>query len=435
MRNVPVAVWDAASRAPARFLLSAWPLRVWAFLIAGIGWGAVILAAVFLPLFLAVIGVWPAAIAVAVLSVVVLPLVSGALTKLERGRLGLVDSRPLVIASGREFHDGRLGWLLAGLRDRARWRGLGYAVAAGGLTVTSGAVSVLLLALSLMFVAAPLIVWTIAPDPVMIIPGHAVGGPVRALPFALTGFAGVVASAYIGAAVAGAQVLLARGLLSVRDEDLDRRLVELTRSRVRLVDAFAAERRRLERDLHDGAQQQLVALTMTLGLAELELAGTGSEAARLVSRARTEASEALRQLRELVQGIHEQVLEDHGLPAALEQLAGRSPVPVSLDVDVPGRLGAPVEATAYFTAAEALTNAVKHAGATTVSVAARIWQLDGTERLIIEVTDNGQGGADLSDGSGLQGIADRLAVMSGRLLVTSPRGGPTTIRAEIPCRT
>jgi signal transduction histidine kinase len=432
---MPVAVWEAASRAPARFLLSAWPVRVWAFLIAGIGWGAVVLAALFLPLFLAAIGLWPAAIVVAAASLVVLPLVSGTLMKMEVGRLSLVDSRPLVVTSEREPGEPPLTWLLASLRDRARWRGLGYMVTAGVLAVATGAVPVLLLGLSLMFVAAPVIVWAVAPDTVMLIPGHAVGGPVQALPAALVGLAGVVVSAYIGAAVAGVQAQLARGVLSARDEDLGRRLVELTRSRVRLVDAFAAERRRIERDLHDGAQQQLVALTMTLGLAELELAGTGSEAARLVSRAKAEADQARRQLRELVQGIHEQVLEDHGLPAALEQLAGRSPVPVTLDVAVAGRLGAPVETTAYFTAAEALTNAARHAGATAVSVTARLWETDGTVLLVIEVTDNGQGGADLTAGSGLQGIADRLAVMSGRLLVTSPRGGPTTIRAEIPCRT
>lgn len=428
-------MWDAASRAPARFLLSAWPVRVWAFLIAGIGWGAVVLAALFLPLLLAATGLWPGAIAAAAVSLAVLPLVSGTLAKMERGRLRLVDSRPLVVTSGREPGDRPLAWLLAGLRDRARWRGLGYTVAAGVLTVTTGAVPLLLLALSLMFVAAPLVVWAVAPETVMLVPGRAVGGPVQALPATLVGLAGVVVSAYAGAAVTGVQVQLARGLLSARDEDLDHRLIELTRSRLRLVDAFAAERRRVERDLHDGAQQQLVALTMTLGLAELELAGTGSEAARLVSRAKAEAGQALRQLRELVQGIHEQVLEDHGLPAALEQLAGRSPVPVTLDIAIPGRLGAPVETTAYFAAAEALTNAAKHAGPTAVSVTARLWETDGTDLLVIEVTDNGQGGADLAAGSGLQGIADRLAVMSGRLLVTSPRGGPTTIRAEIPCRT
>lgn len=428
-----VAVWDAASGPPRRFLLSSWPVRIWAFLIAGIGWGTVVLAVLFLPLLLAAIGVGPLAVAFAVLSLAFLPVASSALTRVERGRLSLVDPRPLLVAGGPSF-DRRPGMsLLANVRDRAGWRGLGYTVAAGVLTAASGAVPVLLLALSLMFTVAPLVVWLVAPDTVMIIPGRPVAGPAQALPASLVGLAGAVVSAYVGAAVTGIQVQLARGLLGARDSDLDNRIVDLTRSRVRLVDAFAAERRRIERDLHDGAQQQLVALTMTLGLAELELAGTGSDAARLVARAKLEAGRALHQLRDLVHGIHEQVLEDHGLPAALDELAQRSPGPVALDVSIPRRLGAPVETTAYFAVAEALTNAAKHAGASAVSVMARVWQLDATQMLVVEVTDNGAGGATPAAGSGLQGIADRLAVMSGRLQVASPRGGPTTIRIEIPC--
>jgi len=269
----------------------------------------------------------------------------------------------------------------------------------------------------------------------MLIPGRPVRDPLHAVPAALVGLLGLVIATYLAALVAGVQVNLARSLLTPRDADLDTRVVHLTRTQARLAEAFAAERRRIERDLHDGAQQQLVALTMTLGLAEVELSqiDEAGEARRLVARAKGEAAEALQQLRDLVRGVHDKVLDDHGLPAALEGLAGRSPVPVSLDVAIPHRLGAPVETTAWFTVAEALANAAKHAGATTIAVTARLWTIDGHPTLVLEVTDNGRGGAALAAGAGLQGLADRLSVLSGRLAVTSPRGGPTTIRAEIPC--
>jgi len=215
----------------------------------------------------------------------------------------------------------------------------------------------------------------------------------------------------------------------VRDEDLGAQVVELTRSRARLADAFEAERRRIERDLHDGAQQQLVALGMTLGLAELELRGQDSPAAALVTRARGEARLALDQLRALVRGIHPQVLTDHGLPAAVEELALRHPVPVTVDLDLPRRLPGPVESAAYFTVTEALTNAAKHSDADQIAVHGA---LDG-DLLVLSVTDNGRGGADPAAGAGLQGLADRVAILEGRLTVTSPAGGPTRLRLEVPC--
>ncbi|MBO0843140.1 MAG: sensor domain-containing protein [Nocardioides sp.] len=427
-----VAVWDAAGSAPARFLFSAWPVRVWGFLVYGICWGGPVLAALFLPVFLVAIGLWSVGLVFAAALLTLLPLVSGGLGRLERGRISLVDPAPLLLPTTLVRRGGLVRQALDALGDRAGWRAVGYTVAAGTVAVVTGMVPVVLLSISLLFLAAPLIVWLMHPDTVPFIPSGAVNGVIQALPVSLVGIVGIVLSAYVGAGVTGVQVALARGLLAARGGDLNHRIVEMTRSQFRLVDAFAAERRRLERDLHDGAQQQLVALTMTLGLAQTEV-DPDTEAGRLVARAKQEAAQALQQLRDLVRGIHEQVLEDRGLNAAFEQLAARSPVPVGLNLDIPRRLGVPVETTAYFTVAEALTNAAKHADASSATVSARLAKMHGIETLVIEISDDGSGGADLA-GHGLQGIADRLAVLQGRLHVSSPPGGPTNIRAEIPCK-
>ncbi|MEU7899832.1 histidine kinase [Nonomuraea sp. NPDC049152] len=213
-------------------------------------------------------------------------------------------------------------------------------------------------------------------------------------------------------------------VLMVRSQLEPRRLEEIVASRARLVDAFEAERRRIERDLHDGAQQRLVALSMRLGLAKLDLP-EGSPAAEQVARAHEEAKQALAELRELIRGVHPRVLTDRGLAAAIREVASRSPIPVEVEADLE-RLPEPIEATAYFVVAEALANVARHSQATTVLIRAR----DG---LVMEISDDGVGGADPAKGTGLTGLADRLAVVGGRLSVFSPAGGPTTMRVEIPC--
>jgi signal transduction histidine kinase len=192
--------------------------------------------------------------------------------------------------------------------------------------------------------------------------------------------------------------------------------------------AFEAERRRIERDLHDGAQQKLVSLTMQLGLARLDLP-PGSPAAETVAAAHDQAKQLMAELRELIHGIQPQVLTDLGLPAGLEELADQSPVPVTVDAHLAGRLPAHVENTAYFAAAEALTNIAKRSGATSAVVTARLH--DGV--LAVEISDNGHGGADPGRGTGLTGLADRVAVAGGRMLLSSPPGGPTILRVEVPC--
>jgi signal transduction histidine kinase len=212
--------------------------------------------------------------------------------------------------------------------------------------------------------------------------------------------------------------------------ELRARLDELQTSRSRLVEVSMFERRRLERDLHDGAQQRLVALSLQLGLARRRLQeGEDAAASAMLDAARDELARALEELRELARGIHPAVLTDRGLEPALEALAERAPLPVSLDQMPAERLPAPVEAAAYFVVAEALTNVVKYAEASTAAVRIR----RNGSYAVVEVHDDGVGGADPTIGTGLRGLADRLAALDGRLEVHSPPGEGTTVRAEVPC--
>jgi signal transduction histidine kinase len=195
------------------------------------------------------------------------------------------------------------------------------------------------------------------------------------------------------------------------------------------MDAMLAERRRIERDLHDGAQQRLVSLAMNLGMAKEKMASDPDAARELVAASHDEAKQVLSELRELVRGIHPAVLTDRGLDAAISSIAGRCPVPVTIDVNLDARPSEGIEATAYFIVAEALTNVAKHSGATMAAV--RINQHG--DRLLIEVGDNGHGGAVVQRDSGLGGLADRVAALDGRFMVSSPPDGGTWVVAEIPC--
>ncbi len=209
--------------------------------------------------------------------------------------------------------------------------------------------------------------------------------------------------------------------------ELRARVEELHTSRSRLIEVALAERRRLERNLHDGAQQRLVALSLTLRLAQAKLTKDPGGAEELLSGAHEELNLALAELRELARGIHPAVLSDRGLEAALEALAGRSPVPV--EVEVPrARLPHPVEAAAYYVVAEALTNVVRYADASQASVS--VARANG--HAVVEVVDDGIGGADPARGSGLRGLADRVAALDGRLEVDSPPGVGTRVRVEFP---
>jgi signal transduction histidine kinase len=218
-----------------------------------------------------------------------------------------------------------------------------------------------------------------------------------------------------------------RSFPGVRERQLTDRVEELTRTRRGALDVQAAELRRIERDLHDGAQARLVALSMKLGRAEERL-DDHPEIAELVREARLDAAGAIAELRDLARGIAPPVLADRGLVAAVDGLARRSPVPVVVDGRIDRRPGPVVETAAYFVAAESLTNVAKHAGGAVARVS--LWQTP--DELVVEVSDNGPGGAN-ADGSGLTGLRRRVEALDGTLTVTSPPGDGTTVRARLPC--
>jgi len=213
-------------------------------------------------------------------------------------------------------------------------------------------------------------------------------------------------------------------------DEMRQRVTQLESSRSAAVDSAEAERRRIERDLHDGAQQRLVSLAMGLGAARERLESDPERGRELVAEAHEEAKAALKDLRDLVRGIHPVILEDRGLDPALSAVVARSPVPVSLNVEIEERPPAAVESTAYFVVSEALTNVARHAQAH----AAQVNIVRAGDRLVIEVRDDGLGGADASNGTGLTGLRNRIAGHGGSMHVVSPLGGPTTLLVEIPCR-
>jgi signal transduction histidine kinase len=232
-------------------------------------------------------------------------------------------------------------------------------------------------------------------------------------------------------ALPGLDTALARTLLGPsRTEELALRVESLARSRADIVAAGDAERRRIERDLHDGAQQRLVSLALNLGMARTTLTDASGPAREVIEAAHDEATQALAELREFVRGLHPAVLNDRGLDAALSGIVARAPVPVRLHVDVAPRCSPSIEAIAYFVVSEALTNIARHAHAEHAEVTVR----RTGDRLRVVVTDDGRGGATADGtGTGLPGLAQRTAAVDGTLTVHSPPGGPTTITVELPC--
>jgi signal transduction histidine kinase len=249
---------------------------------------------------------------------------------------------------------------------------------------------------------------------------------------ALVGVVGLVFVApWVTLGVAHTELALARALLGPSaGQEHAAEVNRLETSRTAAVDSAESERRRIERDLHDGAQQRLVALAANLGAARDKLEHDDTEAGRaMVADAHEEAKAALKDIRDLVRGIHPVILEDRGLDAALSAVVARSPIPVSLDVQVAERPSPAVESAAYFVVNEALANVARHAMATRAHVAiAR-----AGSRLVVEVRDDGVGGAAEANGSGLVGLRDRVAGLGGTMYVISPPGGPTTISVELPC--
>ncbi|MCX4908988.1 sensor histidine kinase [Streptomyces sp. NBC_00878] len=408
------------------FLLSAWPWRSAAYLLTGAVTGVATLVGI-----VTVAAVCGAlAIVLVGLPLLVVVALSGIpVARVERRRVRLIDRNPV---SGRHqvpTAPGLWAWLTTRLREQTTWRELGYALLFAGLLwpVDALAITVALL-FPLSMVATPLLMATVGDGhEAKVLKQWTVTTWPTAFGVAVLGLLLMSLCAYVLGVTAGARAELARLLIASPEGELSAKVVELARSRVRLVDAFEAERRRIERDLHDGAQQRLVALTMALGLARLD-APPGPLADQL-TKAHEEAGKALAELRELIHGIHPKVLTDYGLPAAVADAADRSTVPVDVNLELPGRPPQAVESAAYFVVCEALANVAKHSGADRAQVSGG--HRDG--RLFLEVRDDGCGGADASAGSGLTGLADRVSVLDGRLALTSPPGGPTLLRVEFPC--
>ena len=307
------------------------------------------------------------------------------------------------------------------------WAELGYALLRLPVSAVTLTISVTAWGLGLVMLTLPAYAWAFPNG------GATIGDTMLSAPElaagVVVGVAVLLAAPQLTRGLAVADAAFSRLLLGPRS-DLAARVTELETSRERVVDAAEAERARIERDLHDGAQQRLVALAMELGLARAKFADDLDAARELVDQAHAQAKEALTELRNQVRGVHPPVLTDRGLDAALSGLAALCPVPVDVHVDVPVRPKSSVEAVAYFVVAEALTNVAKHSRASHAKVVVEGHGYPGT--LTVMVSDDGIGGADATS-PGLSGLADRVSGVDGRLTVESPAGGPTIIAAELPC--
>jgi len=322
------------------------------------------------------------------------------------------------------------GWLRrlwATLSSGAAWRTVLYGLIRFPLSTLQFVLVTVVWSLPLVLITAPAYDWAL-PGGGAHIAGHLIRYPGALITGVLAGLVLLLAAPALTRWMAAGDAAVARGLLGSGREELTARIGELETSRAKVMDAAEAERMRIERDLHDGAQQRLVSLAMDLGRAKAKFGTDPEAAAAIVSEAHDQAKEALAELRNLVRGVHPPVLSDRGLDAALSGLAALSPVPVTVSVELPSRPPAAIEAIAYFVVAEALTNIAKHAHAHH----ARILVVRVDDQLSVEVTDDGVGGADPA-GQGLSGLAARVAGVDGQFRVTSPTGGPTTLEVTLPC--
>jgi signal transduction histidine kinase len=312
----------------------------------------------------------------------------------------------------------------------AAWKELLYAVVLFPLAAVGFVASMAVWSVSLAFAALPLYLGAL-PGGVARFAWFEVGGGAGLAAVTLAGVGGLFIAPWIARGWVAVDVFVARNLLGRGvTYELEERVDVLQETRSWALEVAEAERRRIERDLHDGAQQRLVALAMELGMAREKLDGDPDGARALIEHAHTEAKAAIVELRDLARGIHPPDLGGTGLPGAIPVLAGRGAVPVDVEVSVPERPAPSVEGIAYFVVSEALANVAKHAGASRASV--RVAQPDGW--LVVEVADDGRGGATADGpGSGLRGLAERVRSVDGRFTVSSPAGGPTIIRAELPC--
>jgi signal transduction histidine kinase len=357
---------------------------------------------------------------------------------LERARaralLGLDVAHPAPL---RVKKNGMMAWVGAILKSGASWRHLLYAVLHLPWAAFAFSVSVTFWVTGWATLLYPLWQWVfpshLDQSGIALYDDGSGSGFYLDTPFEIgatsaVGLVLVLASPWLIRGLTSVDRLLVAGLLG--PSRLDNRVSELESDRGVVIDTAAADLRRIERDLHDGAQARLVALAMDLGLAKEKLTEDPEAAARMVDEAHGEVKTALQELRDLARGIHPAVLTDRGLDAALSSVSTRCTVPVAVEVDLPYRPAAAIEGIAYFTVSELLQNISKHAQARQASV--DVWQASG--RLMLQVTDDGRGGADASGGSGLAGLAERLGAVDGILVIDSPAGGPTTVTAELPWR-
>ncbi|WP_409470264.1 sensor histidine kinase [Streptomyces sp. HC307] len=352
-----------------------------------------------------------------------------------RGLLGLevADPEPLRVRSG-----GLMGWIGAVLKSGTSWRHLLYAVLHFPWAVFSFVVAVNFWAYGWALLTYPLWFWLFplygGQDGLQLYGDEThhvyLDNPFEITVTALVGLLFTLATPWIVRALTLVDRLLVHGLLG--PSRLATRVVELESDRGVVVDTAAADLRRIERDLHDGAQARLVALAMDLGMAKEKLSQDPQAAAQMVDEAHGEVKTALQELRDLARGIHPAVLTDRGLDAALSAVASRCTVPVQVEVDLASRPAPAIEGIAYFTVSELLQNISKHARASWAAV--DVWR--SQDRLMLQVMDNGVGGAaaGAGGGSGLAGLAERLHAVDGILVVDSPVGGPTRITAELPWR-
>jgi len=350
-----------------------------------------------------------------------------------RGLLGVEVAEPEPLRTRKH---GAMAWMGAVLKSGASWRHLLYAVVQFPWSVFSFVVALNFWAYGWALLTYPLWFWVFpmygGQDGLQLYGDdtHSIylDNPFEITVTALVGLLFTMATPWIVRALTTVDRLMVRGLLG--PSRLATRVVELESDRGVVVDTAAADLRRIERDLHDGAQARLVSLAMDLGLAKEKLAEDPEAAARMVDEAHGEVKTALQELRDLARGIHPAVLTDRGLDAALSSVASRCTVPVRVEVDLAARPAPAIEGIAYFTVSELLQNISKHSRARRATV--DVWRVQN--RLMIQVGDDGVGGADVTAGSGLAGLAERLDAVDGILVVDSPPAGPTRITAELPWR-
>jgi signal transduction histidine kinase len=328
---------------------------------------------------------------------------------------------PVTTVLPRNSDTSLLADLLRAARQLSTWRHIGYHLIVGPVLAAIGATVVAWCwSAALIFTARPLLV--------LLLPDVTGTNVPKDVVVTAVGLLLVFVAPWVARGMALVDTATARLMLGPTRADELRRLAA---SRAAAVSAADAERRRIERDLHDGTQQRLVSMAMRLGLALATLNDLPDDARKVIQRAHDDAKEALKELRDLVQGLHPAILADRGLDAALSGIAARAPLPVSLSVELGqgNKLPAATEAVAFFIVSETLTNTAKHAQATQASVSVTRRK----QMLTIKISDDGRGGADAARGSGLRGLAQRAASVDGTLHIHSPEGGPTVITAELPC--